>query len=258
VVVALDRSESGIPGEVGQTGARFGSPAMRRRMRAEAADEGRIREAGPAHTGEQVPAVSQPAVPAAVEAEVGHTGARFGSPGMRRRMRAEAVRLGQLEVPDRPSSLDQSEALDRLGRGPAMPEPGPVPGPQPEELRADRVGGPAADPAPSETVSLVRPYMWTQGRTVCSWDLRVETLVSVQDFFAPPASPEHRSIVALCASPHSVAEVAAELSVPVGVARVLVGDLIGMGVVTVHDSGGANGVPDRALLERVLAGLHRL
>ena len=47
--------------------------------------------------------------------------------------------------------------------------------------------------------------------------------------------------------------------VPLGVARVLIADMAGMGLVTVH--GGAskdNEAPDLALLERVLSGLRRL
>jgi hypothetical protein len=54
-------------------------------------------------------------------------------------------------------------------------------------------------------------------------------------------------------------EVAALMVVPLGVARVLIADMAGMGLVTVH--GGAskdNETPDLALLERVLSGLRRL
>jgi hypothetical protein len=56
-----------------------------------------------------------------------------------------------------------------------------------------------------------------------------------------------------------VAEVAALLSVPLGVARVLLGDMAGLGVVTVHQNASSAGnTPDLALMERVLSGLRRL
>ena len=56
------------------------------------------------------------------------------------------------------------------------------------------------------------------------------------------------------------AEVSAVLSIPLGVARVLLSDLIEMGVVSVHETNGGSvgGRADLALLERVLNGLRRL
>jgi len=69
---------------------------------------------------------------------------------------------------------------------------------------------------------------------------------------------EQRSIVEMCANPRSVAEVSALLSVPLGVARVLLGDLISMGVVAVHDNAAAATGADFTLLERVLVGLRNL
>ena len=41
---------------------------------------------------------------------------------------------------------------------------------------------------------------------------------------------EHRSIAELCAEPRSVAEVATLLSVPLGVAKVLLGDMANLGL----------------------------
>ena len=55
------------------------------------------------------------------------------------------------------------------------------------------------------------------------------------------------------------AEVAALLSLPLGVARVVLGDMAGLGVVTVHQTASSAGSgPDLALMERVLSGLRRL
>ena len=49
-----------------------------------------------------------------------------------------------------------------------------------------------------------------------------------------PLRFELRQIVQMCQMPHSVAEVAAGLGVPVGVARVLIADLIASGYAYAH------------------------
>jgi hypothetical protein len=55
-----------------------------------------------------------------------------------------------------------------------------------------------------------------------------------------------------------VAEIAALLSIPLGVARVLVGDLADEGLVRVHQPANQQDQPDLALLEKVLSGLRKL
>jgi hypothetical protein len=71
--------------------------------------------------------------------------------------------------------------------------------------------------------------------------------------------PEHRSIAGLCLDTRSVAEVAAHLRLPLGVARVLIGDMAGMGLVLIHQSGMVVGDrPSIEFMERVLSGLRRL
>lgn len=114
---------------------------------------------------------------------------------------------------------------------------------------------------PADAVA-VRPYAWTRGRTRPVYDLAVETLVSTSDQgrdVAALTSVEHRSVAGLCREPRSVAEVAALLSLPLGVARVVLGDMADIGLVMVHRTAGSAGeVPDIALMERVLSGLRRL
>jgi uncharacterized protein DUF742 len=123
----------------------------------------------------------------------------------------------------------------------------------------DRRGG---EPAVHETGSLVRPYTRTGGRTRSDYDLAIEALVSTSDRGkAPDAAvlPEHRSICGLCSDTRSVAEVAAHLRLPLGVARVLIGDMAGMGLVLIHQSGMVVGDrPSIDFMERVLSGLRRL
>ncbi|QQQ80413.1 DUF742 domain-containing protein [Saccharothrix sp. 6-C] len=126
-----------------------------------------------------------------------------------------------------------------------------------------RQRGPEPEPAVEEfSGPLVRPYAWTGGRTAPGYDLRMETLVSLEEdgiaIAMRDTTAEQRSIVEMCANPRSVAEVSALLAVPLGVARVLLGDLISMGVVAVHDNAVAAGGADFTLLERVLVGLRNL
>ena len=110
--------------------------------------------------------------------------------------------------------------------------------------------------------SAVRPYTWTRGRTRSGFDLAIETLVSTSARGRAQATSlqvEHRAVAELCEQARSVAEIAALLPVPLGVARVLLGDMAALGVVTVHQTASSAGsAPDLALMERVLSGLRRL
>ncbi|MDB1090466.1 DUF742 domain-containing protein, partial [Streptomyces sp. ACA25] len=95
---------------------------------------------------------------------------------------------------------------------------------------------PADDNAPQ---SLVRPYAMTGGRTRPRYQLAIEALVSTT---AEPARlqgqlPEHQRICQLCYEVKSVAEVSALLSIPLGVARILVADLAEAGLVAIHQPG---------------------
>jgi len=107
---------------------------------------------------------------------------------------------------------------------------------------------------------VVRPYAITGGRTGSAGpELELEALV-----FADPAvaaarlSDEPRAIVMLCAELKSVAEISAHLGIPVGVVRVLVGDLVADGHVHLYRPGAPDARPDLALLERVLEGLRAI
>ncbi|MFD0491017.1 DUF742 domain-containing protein [Saccharopolyspora spinosporotrichia] len=70
---------------------------------------------------------------------------------------------------------------------------------------------------------------------------------------------EHHSIAGLCQHPRSVAEIGALLGVPLGVVRVLIGDMADLGLITVHRTVSENGSTSHLdLMERVLKGLRRL
>jgi hypothetical protein len=112
-----------------------------------------------------------------------------------------------------------------------------------------------------EASPLVRPYAVTGGRTRPRYELAIEALVSTSGSGRNDASrlvPEYRTICGLCSTVRSVAEIASHLGVPLGVARVLVGDMADEGLVRVHQPGNEEGQPDMALLERVLSGLRKL
>jgi hypothetical protein len=75
---------------------------------------------------------------------------------------------------------------------------------------------------------LVRPFLVTGGRTHPLQDgLRIETVVSaLPSALSAPLRFEARRIVELCQRPMAVVDVAVALRVPLGVARVLIADLI--------------------------------
>jgi hypothetical protein len=77
--------------------------------------------------------------------------------------------------------------------------------------------------------------------------------------------PEHRAILARCARPAAVAELAADLDLPVSVTKILLGDLIAQGMLTARAplavagaAGGIGGGVDLGLLAAVRDGLRRL
>ena len=118
-------------------------------------------------------------------------------------------------------------------------------------------------PARRSPPSLVRPYTLTAGRTSARVALPLEAAVEAHK------SAKHRpwqpndlrgDIVKLCATRPSVAEIAARLDVPIGVVRVLVGDLVETGYLRVLEtlSDGASVEERRELIGRTLRGLRTL
>jgi len=102
----------------------------------------------------------------------------------------------------------------------------------------------------------------TGGRTrPAPTDLEIEALVSTTSLGerSPKLTVEQRAIAALCRDILSIAEISARLDLPLGVTRVLVGDMADGGLVMVHrPSQAAGDRPDLALLERVLYGLRAI
>ncbi|WP_325520889.1 DUF742 domain-containing protein [Lentzea sp.] len=153
-------------------------------------------------------------------------------------------------------SLDSGRKRPRASTS-AEPEPEQVPASPSVETPDFDFG--VAEPADA---SIVRAYAWTGGRTRSNIDLEIETLVSANDQSRRSAGilqSEHQRVVELCRSPRSVAEVAALMRLPLGVVKVLLGDMAERGLVDVHQTASAGGdTPDLGLMERVLSGLRRL
>ncbi|MCD7441582.1 MULTISPECIES: DUF742 domain-containing protein [Streptomyces] len=112
------------------------------------------------------------------------------------------------------------------------------------------------------TSDFVRSYVITGGRRLPSADdLALHTLVTLAPDREMPlgAGPEVRAIWELCAGGYlSVAEVAGHLSLPVGVARLLLTDLFEQGHLLRRAAPPRAQLADRATLEKVLHGLETL
>lgn len=213
---------------VGRTGARFNSRARKDRR-------------APRTMLEPASRPPEPEVPTPRDEFVGRTGARFGS--WTRRARREAARAAAEDA------VVPAQAPPRHHSGDPDPDDAPT---LPLYVSA---------PSPASTRTAVRPYYRTGGRTRTSTPLALETLVSLPSPRPPLEDPEHRAIGDLCGDPRSVAEVAALLAVPLGVARVLLDDMAVAGLLVVHPTAvslSPGPGPDLALLDRVLSGLHRL
>jgi hypothetical protein len=111
--------------------------------------------------------------------------------------------------------------------------------------------------------SLVRPYTLTAGRTDTTVDLPLEAPVQTLQsalFHRWPPNDVRGRIVQLCIKSPSVAEISARLDLPLGVVRVLVGDLVTSGYLRVSPTLDDRSTADerRELIGRTLRGLRAL
>lgn len=109
---------------------------------------------------------------------------------------------------------------------------------------------------------VVRPYALTKGRTLPSGgesfdliDVVVATSDRVPEHFRP--GPEHRRLMSLCRRPTPIVDLTSEIDLPLGVVRVLLGDLISEGLVRVLSTQ-KQPATDQRLLRMVLDGLESL
>jgi hypothetical protein len=122
-----------------------------------------------------------------------------------------------------------------------------------EDLWVDEEAGP-----------VVRPFAVARGRTRtrrAREDLDLIAVVVTAEVPMPdPAllTPEDERILEFCINPASVAEVASHLGLPVGVVRVLIGDLMDRGLVEVNRPALQDGRPTLRILKAVIDGLRAL
>lgn len=121
---------------------------------------------------------------------------------------------------------------------------------------------PVEDEPDEVNASSVRAYAWTAGRTRPTTQLEIETLISTTpraEELMHTIRSEHQSVARLCRDTKSVAEIGALLSLPLGVVRVLLDDMAGLGLITIHSTRSTgDGQPDMDLLRRVLRGLSQI
>jgi hypothetical protein len=128
---------------------------------------------------------------------------------------------------------------------------------------SDRQGPtPRGGMEPEDMSTLIRPYVLTSGRArEKSVALDMITVVATalelsEDVFL---EPEQRRVLELCRTPSSVAEVAAHLSLPIAVVKVLIADLAERRhVYTQTPPAPDSRSKRRDLLEAVLDGIQRL
>jgi hypothetical protein len=112
---------------------------------------------------------------------------------------------------------------------------------------------------------VVRPYAVTGGRTEPA-DGEVLDLLAVVVGSGRPAdaddhlrlTPEHRRILGMCQQPITLADIAADTALPVGVVRVLLADLTQRRAVTVVRKRPADQQPGNDMLKEILNGLRAL
>jgi hypothetical protein len=112
---------------------------------------------------------------------------------------------------------------------------------------------------------VVRPYAVTGGRTQPADGEVLDLLALVVATGRPAAtddparlSPEHRRILGLCEQQVTVADLAADTALPIGVVRVLLGDLILQGAITVVRQRPAGQRTSNDVLQEILNGLRAL
>ena len=115
------------------------------------------------------------------------------------------------------------------------------------------------DDSGRKTGRLIRPYAMTGGRTLAESEISLEAQIQATARASQHLGAyrwEAAKVVELVQSPMALIEIAARLQIPIGVARVLVADLVGDGAVMLH-------IPEKqqsfaSLLERVLDGVRNL
>ncbi|MFC4867230.1 MULTISPECIES: DUF742 domain-containing protein [Streptomonospora] len=127
--------------------------------------------------------------------------------------------------------------------------------------RRQRGGHDGSLPRHGAAGPLVRPYTVTGGRTrpaEAGLDMISIVVATRERVDWGPLEPEHAAILRLCGRPVSVAELSAQLDLPMTVVKVLLGDLIANGDVLARAPMPASDPPHMSVLQAVLDGIRRL
>jgi hypothetical protein len=120
-----------------------------------------------------------------------------------------------------------------------------------DELWLDEEAGP-----------VVRPYALTRGRTRPAGEvldlIALVTAVRGIEVDQVGLDPEHLALLAKCRLPASVADLAADLDLPLGVVQVLLADLRSRSLINVNNPTPPSQLPDPRILREVADGLRRL
>jgi uncharacterized protein DUF742 len=113
-----------------------------------------------------------------------------------------------------------------------------------------------------EAGPVVRPYALTRGRTRPAGEIidliALVTAVRGIEVDRVGLDPEHLVLLGLCRLPTSVADLAADLDLPLGVVQVLLADLRGRSLINVNNPTPPSDLPDPRILREVADGLRRL
>ena len=114
----------------------------------------------------------------------------------------------------------------------------------------------------AEAGPVVRPYALTRGRTRHSGDSfdLVATVMATNARIADLSAlgPEHMSVLQLARAPTTVADIASDVDLPLGVVRILLADLRELGLIAIRTPVSMAERVDKQTLREVLHGLRGL
>jgi CRP-like cAMP-binding protein len=113
----------------------------------------------------------------------------------------------------------------------------------------------------AEAGPVVRPYALTQGRTRPageSFDLVATVVATRASADLGSLAPEHTSVLQLTRVPTTVADIASDVDLPLGVVRIILADLRELGLITIRTSVVMAERIDKHTLREVLNGLRGL
>lgn len=132
------------------------------------------------------------------------------------------------------------------------------------QISGERLAGVEPNRDVDHEAALIRPYVRAGGRVEAAHDLEFEAMLTatgLHDSWAGERELSDDQLIMCrhCDPPRSVAEIAAAIDAPIGVAKVLISDAIDQGLLVLHErTPVVEGRLPLELLKRVHAGIARL